>query len=396
MERTAFGFQPSTASLHEGTVSVRFLIIETDYPGVLTWLYDEHPGLREETFDTQIRVRNERLAGLAILSGHLRRLGHDVMDVYVNNAFAQVAWAREHGVPARPRRAWRGRLRRGWIPWYGPQEVLSTELNILSAQIEAFAPDVIVNQAMDTMPADFFRLHPDVALAGGGQPPVMGNPQDWSPYDVVLAPSEGMVRYFRQRGLRAELFRFGFEADLLHSEAHRVEPGHNGTPVRFAGMAGGAHTERGKLLEFLSDRLGSRLGVWGPTVFPQGSALQARYRGPAWGETYFRTLGGARIVVNCHIDLAGEYADNMRLFEAPGMGALLVTDWKVNLGEIYRVGDEVVAYRTPGECLELVEYYLTHEDERAAIARAGQARTLSEHTYAHRARELEKIMADFV
>jgi spore maturation protein CgeB len=100
--------------------------------------------------------------------------------------------------------------------------------------------------------------------------------------------------------------------------------------------------------------------------------------------------------VNCHIDLAGEYADNMRLFEAPGMGALLVTDWKVNLGEIYRVGDEVVAYRTPDECLELVEYYLTHEDERAAIARAGQARTLREHTYAHRAQELEKIMADFV
>ena len=40
-------------------------------------------------------------------------------------------------------------------------------------------------------------------------------------------------------------------------------------------------------------------------------------------------------------------------------------------------------------------YYLNHEEKRARIARAGQARTLREHTYLHRMRELEQLVDAF-
>lgn len=49
---------------------------------------------------------------------------------------------------------------------------------------------------------------------------------------------------------------------------------------------------------------------------------------------------------------------------------------------------EVVAYRTPKECAELKQYYLEHDGERGNIARAGQPRTLREHTYYGRIQRL--------
>ncbi|MBM4042004.1 MAG: glycosyltransferase family 1 protein, partial [Planctomycetes bacterium] len=67
-------------------------------------------------------------------------------------------------------------------------------------------------------------------------------------------------------------------------------------------------------------------------------------------------------------------------------------DWKGNLHEMFEPGKEVVAYRSPEECVELVRYYLAHDDAREAIARAGQARTLREHTYFHRMQELTELV----
>jgi spore maturation protein CgeB len=69
-----------------------------------------------------------------------------------------------------------------------------------------------------------------------------------------------------------------------------------------------------------------------------------------------------------------------------------VTDWKQNLHEMFEPDVDVVAYRTPRECVEKIRYLLEHEEERAQIARAGQARTLREHTYRSRMAELVALV----
>jgi spore maturation protein CgeB len=86
----------------------------------------------------------------------------------------------------------------------------------------------------------------------------------------------------------------------------------------------------------------------------------------------------------------------MRLFESTGVGTLLLTDWKENLGEIFVPGKEVVAYRTAEECLELLKYYLNHEEARASIARNGQRRTLGEHNYLQRMGEFVEIVGKYL
>jgi spore maturation protein CgeB len=110
----------------------------------------------------------------------------------------------------------------------------------------------------------------------------------------------------------------------------------------------------------------------------------------------YRALARSRITLNRHIDVAENNANNMRLYEATGVGSLLITDRKDNLGEIFEVGKEIVAYSSQEEAAELIRYYLDHAEEAATIARAGQARTLREHTYRHRMEELVPILQRYL
>jgi hypothetical protein len=72
-----------------------------------------------------------------------------------------------------------------------------------------------------------------------------------------------------------------------------------------------------------------------------------------------------------------------------------LTDAVANgLDELFEVGSELVIYRDDADLLDKITYFLAHETELAEIARAGQARTVREHTYGHRAQGiLETVTA---
>jgi spore maturation protein CgeB len=126
------------------------------------------------------------------------------------------------------------------------------------------------------------------------------------------------------------------------------------------------------------------------------SPILSHCRGTVWGLDMYRILQSSRVTLNHHIDVAEFYANNMRLYEATGVGTLLVTDAKENLHTLFEPGKEIIAYRTPEECVELIQYYLEHEHERNSIASAGQRRTLCEHTYHQRMQELVEIVNQYM
>jgi spore maturation protein CgeB len=111
-----------------------------------------------------------------------------------------------------------------------------------------------------------------------------------------------------------------------------------------------------------------------------------------WGLDMYRVLCRSRVTLNRHINVAGEYANNMRLYEATGCGAMLVTDNKRNLGDLFSIGKEIVAYENVDDLCDRIRYYEKHDVERKAIAEAGQKRTLNDHTYYHRMEDLIDII----
>jgi spore maturation protein CgeB len=84
------------------------------------------------------------------------------------------------------------------------------------------------------------------------------------------------------------------------------------------------------------------------------------------------------------------------MFEATGMGALLITDSKKNMDEFFKSGSEVITYKSAEDLTAKIKYYLKNEKERLKIAKSGQKRTLKDHTYKKRMIELDKILRKYI
>lgn len=364
-----------------------FLVVTTDYSSFRRWFRESRPELEEATYEEQLRARAETLFGLSdFYSSTLRELGHEAHDVVANFESLQRAWALEHGVRIPPwtRRSvgWsvvrkaRTAIRGGANDWL---------LDVLAAQIRHHRPDVILNQSMGGVSGRFLRsLEGHFGLLLGQAEPMELDRDDVRRYDAVVSSLPSVVQALGSAGVPAFLLRHAFHPRALSAS----EPGEP-VAVSFVGSLAAAHSGRIRLLEQVATQF-PELRVWSAEA-PASPILQERYEGPAWGSQMYGILARSRVTLNHHID-GLPYADNCRLFEATGMGTALLTDWKPNLDEMFEPGREVLAYRTVDECAELLGRYLEREDERAAVARSGQERTLAEHTFRSRMERLLEIV----
>ncbi len=132
-------------------------------------------------------------------------------------------------------------------------------------------------------------------------------------------------------------------------------------------------------------------GTLDPQLHPQRhrffSELQKLATVDAASGPYWRDYPKSKIVVNQTI--SGDL--NFRVFEALSGGALLITPRIGNgLAELFSDGADLVTYREgdAADAAEKISYYLTHEEERAAIATSGRHKVLTSHTAAVRAGQL--------
>ena len=70
-----------------------------------------------------------------------------------------------------------------------------------------------------------------------------------------------------------------------------------------------------------------------------------------------------------------------RVFEVPGAGGFLMTEYAEGLDRFYRIGDEISAYDGILDLAEKIRYFIGHSEERDRIAMAGYIRTRDEHIY---------------
>jgi spore maturation protein CgeB len=352
---------------------VRVLIVDTWYPRVLERIY-ERQGLTDASYDEQWRSLMGTFFGTAdAYSHHLGELGHAAHEYVVNCEPLQATWLRENGERVRS-----SLLRR--IP--------RTDL-VLLAQAAAFAPDVVYVQNLVALaPATLRRLRRS-HLVVGQIASELPDPGRLRLFDLVLTSFPHFVDRLRGLGVQSEYFRIGFDPRVLDQlgDGRRTEGA-----VFVGSLARFQHGHGNEVVEQAAGR--APIAFYGPGAedWPADSPIRRDYRGEAWGLDMYRVLAGASIALNRHIGVAEEFANNMRLYEATGVGTLLVTDAKRNLHELFEPDAEVVTYSSAEQAADKIRYYLEHEDERTAIARAGQARTLAEHTYAHRMRALEQIL----
>lgn len=81
----------------------------------------------------------------------------------------------------------------------------------------------------------------------------------------------------------------------------------------------------------------------------------------------------AKIGFNMHVSDLPFETGNMRMYEAPAHGMMMVCDKAGGDGhtQIFAPARESVFYDTPKQAIELIEYYLNNDEERIRIAQAG-------------------------
>ncbi len=196
-------------------------------------------------------------------------------------------------------------------------------------------------------------------------------------FDWILTVDLPMVAKYQRLGARNVAYvRWACNPFLYHRSSQ--PPAYD---VTFVGQPHGKRREAVKALQ----EAGINIRTWGRGW--EGGRLSQ--------EEMIRVFGQSRINLNFsdtsvrpgwrgwfHLTFPKQIKG--RLLEVPACGGFLLTGDAPALHEYYEKGRDVAVFRSTKELVEQVRYYLAHEEERAAIAQAGYARTMREHTYVHR------------
>jgi spore maturation protein CgeB len=352
---------------------IRFLQITPFYPAYLTDFYAARPHLARAPYATQIdALLDDGFSGSHMFTRALRTHGFETFHVVANNPHSQAAWMREHG--------------------HGGENVDAAAASLM--QIETIAPDIVYTTDVVTLHSGFFRRlnrTPPVVAGWRGFPIPAGT--NLSSYDLVLTSFDRIFDEARACGAKyVERFHPGFPEDSPILK----EPRQIMRDVVFSGTVTRQHMRRIQVLNMLAEMSLDPAARFSFNLFmPDASALsplaQSLNRGAVWADDMLRLLRSARIVVNVDVDSFGQ-PPNMRLIEATGAGAFLLTTHHPEIASFFEPGEEIETFRTPQELAAKILYYLGEPARADEIARRGQERCLRDHALSKRAAWFADIM----
>ena len=119
--------------------------------------------------------------------------------------------------------------------------------------------------------------------------------------------------------------------------------------------------------------------------------LSKNFKGEIKGEDVARVYNASKIALNVHHpdNISGA---NARTFEIPACGTLEIVDYKTSIGELFVVGKEIICYKDKREIRGLIQYYLSHPEEREEIAGRGYERVHKEHRYIDRMQYILSVL----
>jgi spore maturation protein CgeB len=312
--------------------------------------------------------------------------------------------------------------------------------DILFDQIDSFRPDIILIENLRFVNNEFLiRVRNNIP---GLKIITANHCSPFSPkvldslkgVDFVFTCTPGLKESIEKMGIRSYLIYHGFDSDQLKRLEGVTVKAENGLVFSGSLITGGNfHAKRINLIErILKENLpielyvdlekGYRIRIkqsiyyfsqllkltglknifkdsailqYGSSkVSPYSKALLKKMHPPVFGIDMLELFMKSGIVLNFHIGIAGDYAGNIRMFEATGAGSCLLTDNKKNMPDLFEIGKEVIVYDSEDDCIEKIKWLLDHEEERNKIAMAGKKRTLNHHTVANRCEAIATILKD--
>lgn len=398
---------------------MKFLRITNACVNYSDYFYARRPELLNAPFEVQKeQVDYDHLAWGTAYVDALAKLGYQTEQFVADILPLQRAWAAEHGLPDAMR---------------APGE------RIVFEQIRQFQPDILQFEMNDgALLREIRASFPSIKLVIGWEGSALSTGKTWADTDLMLSCAPEAVDKLRKLGVRADHLHHAFNPELRN----RLKSTSEQIPMSFVGNVirrNQFHVERDRILSQVANRIAMR--IYAPSVsvgwkeyakvvaagvayagvgvmrcagmheapkaspflsrvyrvasrprLPVNPRLRRLLRPAVFGLEYYQVMRDSAITLNIHADSSPTHASNIRLFEATGAESCLLTDYRDNLASLFEPDSEVVTYRTAEECLEKAQWLLNHPSEREAIAKRGARRTYRDHTFTHRAQQLDGML----
>ena len=399
-------------------MSFRIFFISSMYSGSLESFYDrEKEVIKNLSYDQHYNLLLENTTEFigSYMRG-LRKLGLDAQSVIVNDNYLQSKWMRE----------------------YGSKKI--SRKNLLFSQVKFFQPEILWIDNLNYVDREWLKMIRNnvksIRLIIG---------YHCSPYgtrildtlkaaDIVITCTPGLKDEIGKSGKRTYLVYHGFDDTFIPKIVTDISlPEYDFVFSGSLTSGGRFHDERRRIIEeildenidlhlfvnrekvykirikqaiFLMAGLIRRLNIKHFTEkanrFDFGAALPRIYssklikscQDPLYGIDMYNLFSRSKIVLNMHIGIAGDYAGNMRLFEATGAGSCLLTDNKKNIRDLFDPDNEVVVFNNPLDCVTKAKWLLENEAERKKIALSGKTKTLKSHTVLIRCEQILEILRE--
>ena len=402
-------------------MNFKLLIISKLYPEYLEKYHKKNPHLKKEKYNFQYdHLLNDASEFISSYTKTLKKLGIDVTTIISNSKTLQKTWYSEF-------------IRNG------EKDAKTIILN----QIEYYGPTVLWIENTNYIDKEFISLiqqkNPNIKLVFSYfcAPYNKRLIENLKCLDFMITCTPGFKESFENQGIKSFLVYHGFDPKVL-SAITKTDSLKTRDKIVFTGslfLGGGFHNERTELIEKLINK-NLPVTIYGnleanrrliikrflfyinliiknlsltniikkipllARIVELDSSYLANYSKnlkqktlePVFGIEMLSALQNSDIVLNKHIAQAGEYAGNMRIFEATGVGACLLTDNKKNLNDIFDVGKEIIVYNSIDDCINKLNSLLKDPKKCKEIAMAGQARTLKDHSVEQRCKQIVRII----
>lgn len=400
--------------------------ITSYYKDFLSYYYALYPNVRDQSYaDQYAHLMKQRFAWSDAYANAFQSLGQDAVEIVANAEPMQQQWAKEHSLE-------------------------TNDINsILIAQLKDLKPDVIWLQDSYTYNGTFINevktAIPSIKLAIGNccSPISPKYYNDFKAFDLITVCAPYFKLLLESNGLpECIIIPHAFDGRILKELPTTDESKHDFLFTGSIILDQHFHKERIAFLESLvTDQIDSnllinlnqnsskgllirqaafilskafdRIGlnfvnqnikafnkVNKLQYFPRSSkvsnALQSKIKQPVFGMQMFEEMSQSKIAFNIHGDIASNFAANMRMYEATGVGSCLLTDWKPDINDYFNEGEEVVTYKSFEEAKEKISYLLNHPNVLEEIAHKGQQKTLAQHTFEQRASMIDEKINDYL
>lgn len=341
------------------------------YPPFIASFLKKHPNLHQLSYRGMMScLKEEYFADTHSAEHWLLKANYSAHMSVINVEVIQKQWAKEQGLVYREE---------NWME------------EILIAQVENIRPDVFYTECIHVHTKEFLQeVKKNVKQLSAWVSFPFSTLPTASLFDLILTSTKDYTVKFKSMGIASEYMLPAFDSRIVEKIGELKKT----IDFSFVGGISDLHKNRWEALNQLCEK--TNIKIWGyglPHKDPNPinrlfkkdayEIIRGHHQGEVWGLEMYKVLGSSYITFNIHEALLKGDVGNMRMFEASGMGTMLLNDHGNNVNELFAPDKEIVTYRSIPEALEKYNYYLQNKEKAIEIGKNAKKRTMEQYNYSN-------------